>query len=278
VAVNAGRNQEGILSMDLKLSGKTVVLTGASKGIGLAALRTFAMEGARVIAAARASPALEVEVAALRKAGHDVIACPCDITRDDDVQNLIETAQRYAGRIDVLVNNAAGKLPAGDFMAISSQEWLDGWNEKLQCYIRTAQAVFPLMRDQGGGRIVNVVGAAARNPKASYMAVGVTNAGLINFTKSLADHGAPHGILVAGVAPSGVMTDRWRRLIEKRAEGEGKTPKALQAEMDATFPLGRMADPEEVGDVICFVASPRASYISGSIITVDGASTTGVFN
>lgn len=264
--------------MDLKLSGKTVVLTGASKGIGLAAMRTFAAEGARVIAAARGIEALEVEVAALRGAGHDVIACPCDVTRDDDVRNLIETAQRHTGRIDVFINNAAGKLPAGDFLAISSQDWLDGWNQKLQCYIRTAQAVFPVMRDQGGGRIVNVVGTAARNPKASYMPVGVTNAALVNFTKSLADRGAPHGILVAGVAPSGVMTDRWRRLIEKRAEGEGKTPEALQVEMDATFPLGRMAGPEEIGDVICFVASPRASYISGTIITVDGASTMGVFN
>lgn len=264
--------------MDLKLGDKTVILTGASKGIGLAALRTFAAEGARVIAAARGVQALESEVAALSAAGHDVVACRCDVTSDDDVRNLIETARGRFGRIDIFVNNAAGKLPAGDFLSISSEEWMEGWNQKLQCYIRTAQAIFPVMRDQGGGRIVNVVGTAARNPKASYMPVGVTNAALVNFTKSLADRGAPHGILVAGVAPSGVMTDRWRRLIDKRAEGEGKTPEALQAEMDATFPLGRMADPEELGDVICFVASPRASYISGSIITVDGASTMGVFN
>lgn len=264
--------------MDLGLRGKTVVLTGASRGIGLAALRTFTAEGAIVVAAARGVDELEQQAEALRREGGNVITCGCDVTSDGDVQRLVETARSLTGRIDVFVNNAAGKLPAGDFLTIPSEEWLSGWNQKLQCYIRTAQAVFPVMRDQGGGRIVNIVGTAARNPKPSYMPVGITNAALINFTKSLADYGAPHGILVAGVAPSGVMTDRWRRLIEKRAEAEGKTPQQLQSEMDVTFPLGRMANPEEVGDVICFVASARASYISGTVITVDGASTMGVFN
>lgn len=264
--------------MDLGLAGKVVVLTGASKGIGLSALRTFAAEGARVVAAARGLDTLEAEAAALREQGHDVVARACDVTKDEDVQRLIEGTRAEKGRIDIFVNNAAGKLPAGDFLKIPSEEWLDGWNQKLQCYIRTAQAVFPIMRDQKGGRIVNVLGTAARNPKTSYMPVGVSNAALVNFTKSLADLGAPHGVLVAGVAPSGVLTDRWQRLITKRAEGEGKTPEQLQKEMDATFPLGRMANPEEIGDVVCFVASPRASYISGTVVTVDGASTMGVFN
>lgn len=264
--------------MDLRLKGKTVVLTGASRGIGRAALMTFAAEGATVIAAARASDDLNGAVRAAQAEGYDVTAFPCDISQSDSVAELIAEARTRTGRIDVFVNNAAGKLPAGHFLNIPEDDWLAGWDQKLQWYIRTAQAVFPVMRDQGGGRIVNVVGIAARNPKASYMPVGITNAGLINFTKTLADLGAPHGILVAGVAPSGVLTDRWRRLLAKRAGGEGKSLEELQRETDATFPLGRMASPEEVGDVICFVASPRASYISGSIITVDGASSTGVFN
>ncbi|RLA03046.1 MAG: hypothetical protein DRQ54_11295, partial [Gammaproteobacteria bacterium] len=156
--------------------------------------------------------------------------------------------------------------------------WLSGWNQKLQCYVRTVQAIYPIMQRQGGGRIVNVVGTAARNPKASYMAVGMSNAALINFNKALADRGAADNILAVGVAPSGVRTGRWERLTKGRAEGEGKTQEQLQAEIDATLPLGRMASPEELGDVICFMASSRASYISGTVITVDGASTQGVFN
>lgn len=263
--------------MDLGLAGKTVILTGASRGIGRAALHAFAVEGASVFAAARPSAELDAAVAAERAAGHAVTACPCDIADDESVAKLVEGVRAQSGRIDVLVNNAAGRLPAGDFLALPTEAWMQGWNQKLQWYIRTVQAVFPVMREQGGGKIVNVVGAAARNPKPSYMAVGISNSGLINFTKSLADLGAPHGILAAGVAPSGVLTERWLRLIEGRARGEGKTPEQLQRETEATFPLGRMARPEEVGDVICFVASPRASYISGSVVVVDGNSTPGVY-
>jgi NAD(P)-dependent dehydrogenase (short-subunit alcohol dehydrogenase family) len=264
--------------MDLQLKGKTVVLTGASKGIGRAALQLFAEEGATVIGSARGIEEMEAEAEALRGQGHDVTAFQCDVTKDEDVDKLIEFAKTKTGQIDIFVNNAAGKLPAGEFLGISNDDWLAGWNEKLQCYIRTCRAVFPVMQQQGGGRIVNVLGTAARNPRTSYMPVGVTNAALVNFNKSLADYGAKHNILVSAVAPSGVLTDRWHRLIRKRAEGEGKSPEQLQAEMDKTFPLGRMATPEELANMIVFVASPRASYHSGTVVIVDGASTSGVFN
>lgn len=264
--------------MDLGLAGKTVVLTGASRGIGRAALHAFAAEGASVIAAARPSAELDSAVAEQVALGHDVTAAPCDISSVASVAELFAAAKERSGRIDVLVNNAAGRLPTGHFLSIEDEQWLAGWDQKLQWYIRTAQAVFPIMQAQGGGKIVNVVGTAARNPKASYMAVGISNAGLINFTKALADLGAPHGILAAGVAPSGVLTERYARLIAGRAAGEGKTAEQLMRETVASFPLGRLATPQEVGDVICFIASPRASYISGTVITVDGAATQGVFN
>ena len=265
--------------MDLKLKDKVVIVTGATKGIGRAAVQAFAEEGARLALGARTAEDLDQTARELQgTTDAEVVTSVCDVTSDLDVQRLIRTAVDAFGRIDVLVNNGAGKLPAGEFLEISSEQWLEGWNQKIQPYIRTAQAVLPIMEQQQGGKIINVVGTAARNPKHSYMAVGMSNAALINFTKSLADRGAPHGILVAGVAPSGVMTERWKRLIAARAQGEGKTPEQLQAESDAGFPLGRMGNPEELGDVICFVASPRASFISGSIITVDGNSTQGVFN
>ena len=142
------------------------------------------------------------------------------------------------GGVDVLVNNAAGRVPAGDFLAIDNPAWLEGWNQKLQCYVRTVQAFYPLLKQGDGGRIVNVVGTAARNPKASYMAVGMSNAALINFTKSLADYGAPHGVRAVAVAPAAVRTDRWTRLTAARAEAEGKTPEALQAEIGISLDQG----------------------------------------
>ena len=265
--------------MDLKLKDKVIIVTGATKGIGRAAVQAFAEEGARLTLAARTADDLDQTAREVREAtGAEVVTAVCDVTTDIDVQRLVHTAMDAYGRVDVLVNSGAGRLPAGEFLEITSEQWLEGWNQKIQAYIRTAQAVFPIMEQQGSGKIINVVGTAARNPKHSYMAVGMSNAALVNFTKSLADRGAPHGILVAGVAPSGVMTERWTRLIAARAEAEGKTAEQLQAESDAGFPLGRMGNPQELGDVICFVASERASFVSGSIITVDGNSTQGVFN
>jgi NAD(P)-dependent dehydrogenase (short-subunit alcohol dehydrogenase family) len=264
--------------MDLGLAGKVVVITGASQGIGRASALTFAGEGARLLLAARGADGLTAVATAASEAGaSEVATAPCDVTVDADVDRLIATAMERFGRIDVLVNNAAGKLPAGDFADIDNDAWLSGWNQKLQCHIRACRAVYPVMRAQKSGVIVNVLGTAARNPKASYMPVGISNAALYNFTKSFADLCAPQGIRVVGVGPSGVTTDRWTRLIAARAPAEGKTPEQLQAQIDASLPLGRMARPQDVADAICFAASARASYICGSVITVDGNSTQGVY-
>lgn len=258
---------------------KVVLVTGGTKGIGYAAATAFANEGAVLIITASTQESLDKAITGIETAtGVRPEGYLCDVTRDADVSALATLINEQHGRLDVLVNNAAGKLPTGDFLDIDSSEWLNGWNQKLQCYVRTVQSIYPIMKRQGGGRIVNVVGTAARNPKASYMAVGMTNAALINFNKSVADRAAADNILVVGVAPSGVRTERWERLTKGRAEGEGKTQEQLQAEIDAALPLGRMAQPEELGDVICFMGSARASYISGTIVTVDGNSTQGVFN
>ncbi|MEH6542458.1 MAG: SDR family oxidoreductase [Porticoccaceae bacterium] len=265
--------------MELGLKDKVVVLTGASKGIGVAATMAFAKEGARLIIAARNLETLDQVAGEIQSAtGAEITTQSCDVTNDEDVKRLMQTAVDKYGRIDVLVNNGAGKIPAGDFLKIPSVDWLEGWNQKVQAYVRTCQAVYPIMQTQGGGRIVNVLGTAARNPKYSYMAVGMSNAALVNFTKSLADMGSKDNIRVAGVAPSGVMTERYLRLIEGRSSAEGKTAEALGEEMMKGFPMGRLAEPEELGDVICFVASDRASYISGTVVTVDGNSTQGVYN
>lgn len=265
--------------MDLGLKDKVVVLTGASQGIGVAATMAFAKEGARLLIAARnLEPLNELAKAARSSTAAEILTQSCDVTNDEQVNQLMQRAVDDYGRIDVLINNGAGKIPAGDFLNIPSSNWLEGWNQKVQAYVRTCQAVYPIMRDQGGGQIINVLGTAARNPKYSYMAVGMSNAALVNFTKSLADMGAKDHIRVVGVAPSGVMTERYLRLIKARSEAEGKTPEALEQEMLKTFPMGRLAEPEELGDVICFVASERASYISGTVVTVDGNSTEGVYN
>jgi 3-oxoacyl-[acyl-carrier protein] reductase len=140
-----------------------------------------------------------------------------------------------------------------------------------------ARAVFPRMREQGGGRIVNVVGMAARNPAATYMTGGAANAALINFTKALADLGAPSNILVTAVSPGPVKTERWDNLQRQQAEAAGQDLQAYIKEQNRSFPLGRIALAEEVADLVCFLASNRASFLTGIAITLDGGISRGVY-
>jgi 3-oxoacyl-[acyl-carrier protein] reductase len=140
-----------------------------------------------------------------------------------------------------------------------------------------ARAVFPQMQVQGGGRICNIVGAAGRNPTATYLPGGIANAGLINFTKGLADAGAPSRILVTAVSPAATRTERWDSLMAQQASAAGKTVEAFRAEAEKGYPLGRIATPEDIADVVCFLVSARASFITGICITVDGGATRGVY-
>ena len=162
--------------MDLGLGGKVALVTGASKGIGRAVAEGLAAEGARVAIVARVRSTLEAaawEIGA--KAGAEVHAIAADLSVLDGVTRATEEARRRLGRIDILVNNA-GSIRAGDFLATADEQWTADWNLKLLGYIRMARAVFPIMQAQGGGRIINVIGAAARNPSPTYLAGGAANA------------------------------------------------------------------------------------------------------
>jgi len=180
------------------------------------------------------------------------------------------------GRLDILVNNA-GAIKGGDFLTTPDEEWLNGWSLKLLGYIRMAREVLPHMQTQGGGRIVNVVGAAARNPAATYMMGGTANAALINFTKALSDLGARSNVLVTGVSPGPVKTERWDSLMAQQAKAAGQDLESYVKERSQELPLGRIARPEEVADVVCFLASQRASFLTGITITIDGGITRGVY-
>jgi len=263
--------------MNLELNDKVVVVTGASRGIGRAITLGMADEGARVVAVARDKAALDklaTEARGLR--GKEAVAIRADLSQLSEVERVVEEARRACGRIDVLVNNA-GAIRGGGFLDIPDAQWLDDWSLKLMGYIRMARAVFPIMKAQGGGRIVNVTGAAARNPTATYLTGGAANAALVNFTKGLADLGAECGILVTAVSPAATRTERWDQLMEQQAKAAGKTVDEMRAAAQAPYKLGRIATPEDIADVVCFLASARASFITGICITVDGGATRGVY-
>ena len=263
--------------MDLELTGKTALVTGASKGIGKAIARGLVREGARVAVCSRDPATLEVAAKEIRAGGPgEAIAVAGDLSRPDHVQRVAEEAAGRLGRLDILVNNA-GAIRGGDFLTIPDEQWAGDWSLKLLGYIRMARAVFPQMQAQGGGRICNVVGAAARNPMATYLPGGAANAALINFTKGLADLGAPSRILVTAVSPAATATERWHSLMSQQASAAGKTVEAFRAEVEKTYPLGRIATSEDIADLVAFLVSARASFITGVCVTVDGGATRGVY-
>ena len=263
--------------MNLELTGKVALVTGASKGIGRAVALGLAAEGARVVMTARTATDLDDAAAAVKSAGaQDVLTVAADLSRLEAVQRVVDATVARFGRIDILVNNA-GAIRGGDFLQIPDEQWTGDWSLKLHGYIRMARAVFPVMKQNGGGRIVNVVGAAARNPTATYLPGGVANAGLINFTKGLADLGAPSNILVTAVSPAATRTERWNSLMAQQAKAAGKTPQEMQAEAERAYPIGRIATPQDCADLVCFLVSARASFLTGICITVDGGASRGVY-
>lgn len=259
--------------MDLGLQDKVALVTGASRGIGRAIAQRLAAEGAKLALVARSAASLEAVAASLPGS---TFCHAADLGTLEGVEGAVAAAAAQLGRIDILVNNA-GAIPAGDFLTMPDRLWSESYALKLHGYIRAARAVFPLMQKQGGGRIVNVIGATARNPLPTYMAGGVANAGLVNFTKGLADLGAPHGILVTAVSPAATATERIEEQFAQIAAATGQSVEAVRAERMNRQPLGRMATPEDIADAVVFLASARAGFISGICLTVDGNSTRGVW-
>ena len=263
--------------MDLELGGKVALVTGGSKGIGRAIARELAAEGVRVAVVARDAGALDKVAAECRdRSSGEALAVPADLSRLDEVERVAREVKAGFGRIDILVNNA-GSIRGGAFLQIPDAQWVEDWQLKLLGYIRMARAVFPLMQAQGGGRICNVVGAAARNPAATYLTGGAANAALVNFTKGLADVGAPSRILVTAVSPAATRTERWDALMAQQATASGRSVEELRAEAEAPYKLGRIATPEDIADVVCFLVSARAAFVTGICITVDGGATRGVY-
>jgi NAD(P)-dependent dehydrogenase (short-subunit alcohol dehydrogenase family) len=263
--------------VNLELTGKTALVTGGSLGIGRAIAFGLAAEGARVAICARDKSRLEQTAQEVKaKTNAEALIVPGDLSRLDEVNRVAATVKERLGRIDILINNA-GAIRGGDFLKIPDEQWAGDWSLKILGYVRMARAVFPMMQAQGGGRIVNVVGAAARNPTPGYLTGGIANSGLINFSKGLADLGAPSNILVTAVSPAATATARWESLIAQQAALAGTTVEAQRAEAASQYPLKRIATPEDISDLVCFLVSARAAFITGVCITVDGGATRGVY-
>jgi len=256
--------------MQLGLEGKVAIVTGGSKGIGQATALGLIAEGASVLVCARGKEALEETV---RLAGGEgrIIGMQADLTQGETIKAVVARCLEVFGRVDILVNNAGSARP-GEFLKLSDEAWLDDWTLKFFGYMRMARGVLPHMQKQKSGVIVNIIGTGALKPMGSYMIGGAANAALNHFTKALADEGAKHGVRVVGINPGPILTERLQRFLSTFSSGSADAEEAMRK----MTPLGRVGKPEEVADLVLFLASERAAFIHGANITIDGGANPGL--
>ena len=257
--------------MDLGLKGRCALVTGGSMGIGKAAALELAAEGCRVAIAARGRQALD---AAAAEIGPETLALQADCTRPEEIRRMVAEVHDRFGRLDILVNSI-GAARSGHFLKLSDEDWRESLELKLFGIVRCCREVVPRMRSQRWGRIVNLIGHRGRQPETQAMPAGVANAGLINFTKALADELVRDGILVNGVSPCPMETRRLDYMVKAKAAMSGVSEEAAREEFLRDIPIGRFAKPEEIAPLIAFLASARNSYISGTTIAIDGGATRG---
>ena len=257
--------------MDLGLKERCALVTGGSMGIGKAAALELAAEGCRVAIAARGREALEQAAA---EVGHETLAVQADCTRPEEIRRMVAEVHSRFGRIDILVNSI-GAARSGHFLKLSDEDWRESLELKLFGIVRCCREVVPHMQRGRWGRVVNVIGHRGRQPEAHAMPAGVANAGLINFTKALADEVVRDGILVNGVSPCPMETRRLDYMVKAKAAMTGISEAAAREEFLRDIPIGRFAKPEEIAPLIAFLASARNTYISGTTIAIDGGATRG---
>ena len=247
------------------LDGKVAVITGGCSGIGLGAVELFVAEGAKVVICARGQEKLDETAAHIRKEGGEVFAVQADVTSDADINRLFdETVKKYGG-VDLLLNNA-GLSQRGKFLEIDDKMWQIDIDIKVFGAIRCLRRAIPEMKKRGGGRIVNIAISSAKQPGAGSMPTSLSRAAGLVITKSLSKEYAPDNILVNVVAVGKIKSMQQQR----GAARNNKTVEQHYADTGKTVPMKRMGESEEVANVIAFLASDAASYVTGCCINVDG--------
>ncbi len=256
--------------MDLQLTGKTALVTGGSAGIGKGIARVLAREGCDVAICARRREPLEATAAEIRaESGRRVVAIPADLTRKEDAENFVSGAAKALGRIDILVNNA-GSAPGGILEVLDEAAWMQGLQLKFMGYVRCLKAALPIMVGQGGGRVVNLIGNDGVKDSYWEIVPGACNAAGQNLTKALAAQYGRLNVTVVAVNPGPVRTERWEGLVDAMARDMKLSHEEADQLAPRSIPLGRIAEVEEVANLVAYLASPLAHFVNGSMIEIDG--------
>lgn len=263
--------------MELDLSGRVAIVTGGSRGIGKAVATELAREGVAVAVCARHYDVLEDAAKTIEKeTGSSILPVKVDTTNGSSVHKMVEYTVKTLGKIDILVNNAAvpGGLVQGPLEDSDEEALLEDINTKVVGYFRCAKAVAPHMRSQGWGRIINIGGLSARQ---SGNISGLRNVAIVHLTKTLSDQLGPDGITVNLVHPGATRTERTTREHRDIAQRQGISVEEAQERITRNIPIGRMIDAKEVGYVVTFLASSKASAVTGEVISAGGGSGRAVF-
>ena len=254
---------------------RVALVCAASKGLGRASAEALARDGLRVAICARGREALAGTAAAIEAAGGDVLALEADLRRAEDVARVVEATVARFGALDVLVTNTGGP-PSGPFLSLDDRAWSEAIDSLLLSVVRLCRLAIPHMRARGGGRIIHITSISVKQPIEGLVLSNALRSAVTSLAKTLSVELAADNILVNCVAPGYTRTDRVIELADQSAAREGTTRGAIEQRMLSRIPMGRMGEPKEFGDVVAFLASPAASYVTGVTIPVDGGWTRGL--
>ncbi len=256
--------------MDLGIKGKVAVVAGASKGIGKAIALGLAQEGAKIAICARNKAILQESAQEIGKiSGTEVLPIVADVSKESEARGFIKKAVQKWGTVDILITNAGGPPPA-HFLETNSEMWQEAFNLTLMSALNMAWEAIPYMQKQKWGRIITMTSISVKQPINRLMLSNSVRAAVVGWTKTLADELAKDNILVNSVCPGYTLTERVKSLAQSIAKQKDISEREVFNDWEKQIPLGRLAKPEEIANLVVFLASERASYLTGLVIQADG--------
>ena len=260
--------------MNLGLKNKVALVLASSKGLGLACARSLYEEGANVVICSRSEENLkkakeEIEVLEPINSNNKVLSIVANLMYEDQIKSLVDKTINQFGRIDILVHNAGGP-PSGPIEKITTEDWSNSIDLNLISFIKSSELIIPYMKKQNYGKIIAITSVSVKQPLENLVLSNTTRLGIVGFAKTLSNEYGKHNILVNVVCPGPTLTDRMKQLITKTVQDTGRTFEEVEKTWVDKIPLERLGKPEELANLVVFLASDKASYITGTVIQVDG--------